>query len=209
MKTLHNPIIVGMISSVVIGGVIFVMFQTIISGPETTPIHNWKTYQITPNLEELSATEIIIQNQTYYFDTLNDTMITYHHEPLQMLFHDVIFTFFPSPPYMGPPGICGGFSLGADVKFSDGIHELLGVTVLEMYCGKNYTKIDLSNHTNPQAGLAVYDGKVRLLVSTDSQTLQKQIQSVQAPPSLPNLDNTVDEQKARSLAENSVFYGKI
>jgi hypothetical protein len=33
VKTLHNPIIIGAISSVIIGGVIFVMLQTIMSGP--------------------------------------------------------------------------------------------------------------------------------------------------------------------------------
>jgi len=185
MKTLHNPIIIGVVSSVLIGGVILLMFQTIISGPVTTPDHTtWKIYQTTPVFEELrNITGIAaIQNQTYYFTTLNDTMISYHQNPLQMSFHGVVFTFFPSPPYMGPVGMCSGFTLGADAKFSDGIHELLRVPVLDKACAQNHTKTDLSNHTNPQAGLLVYEGKVKLLVSTNNQTIEKKFSALQPDP---------------------------
>jgi hypothetical protein len=172
VKTLHNPIIIGLISSAIIGGVIFVMFQTIVSGPETTPDHTtWKIYQATPDLKELSAAEITIQNQTYYFDALNDTMTAYHQEPVQILFHGVIFTLFPHPFSGGPPGSCGGTGFGADAKFPDGIHELLGIFIQNMPCLGNSTPTNLSNHTNPQAGLIFYDGKIRLLVREEGQTV--------------------------------------
>src|SRR5438105_1123126 len=135
------------------------------------PRHNWSQLPAVPVFEEPGniAGIVTINNQTYYFTTLNDTMTTYHQNPLQMSFHDVVFTFFPSPPYMGS---CGGFNLGADARFSDGIHELLRITVLDMACGQNYTNTDLSNHTNPQAGLTVHDGKIRLLVSTENKSKQ-------------------------------------
>jgi hypothetical protein len=60
-----------------------------------------------------------------------------------------------------------GINFGSDVKFSDGIHELLQVPLLESPCGTNF-KTDLSNHTNPQAGLEAYNQKIRLLVSTEN-----------------------------------------
>jgi hypothetical protein len=112
-----------------------------------------------------------IKNQTYNFTILNDTTINYIGEPpKQMLFHDVVFTFFPHGFSGGPPGSCGVTSFGSDLKFSDDIHELLGVGVPGMPCGKNYAEIELSKHTNPQAGLAVHDGKIKLLVSRDNQS---------------------------------------
>jgi hypothetical protein len=112
---------------------------------------------------------VTIGIQSYYFTTINDTMTTYQGEGVQELFHNVVFTFFPSPGFMGPIGSCDGINFGSDVKFSDGIHELLQVPLLGSPCGKDYFKTDLSNHTNPQAGLAVYDEKIKLLVSTDQQ----------------------------------------
>ncbi len=111
---------------------------------------------------------VTIGIQSYYFTTVNDTMTTYRGEGVQELFHNVVFTFFPSPGFMGPIGSCGGINFGSDVKFSDGIHELLNVPVLGLPCGKDYFKTDFSNHTNPQAGLAVYEEKVKLLVSTEN-----------------------------------------
>ena len=170
MKTLHNPIIIGVISSMIIGGVIFIMFQTIVSRPESTPDHTtWKIYQITPNLKELNVSEIIIQNQTYYFDTLNDTAIEYHHDPVQILFHDVVFTLFPWPFSGGPVGSCGGNGFGADAKFPDGIHELINIFVASQPCLGDSTPTKISTHINPQAGLVFYDGKMRLLVSTQNE----------------------------------------
>ncbi|VVC05821.1 Uncharacterised protein [uncultured archaeon] len=129
-------------------------------------------------VENNSGNEIgimTVENGTYYFDALNDTMTAYHQEPVQISFHDVVFTFFPHPFSGGPPGSCGGTGFGADVKFQDGIHELLGIFVQGMPCLGNSTPTNLSNHTNPQAGLIFYDGKIRLLVCTNNQTVQQQI----------------------------------
>ncbi len=108
-----------------------------------------------------------LENHAYYFATVNDTMTTYRGEGVQELLHGVVFTFFPKPFSGGPPGSCGNSNFGADVKFQDGTHELLGVGVPSMPCAENYIQTDLSNHTNPQAGLAVYDGKIKLLVDTE------------------------------------------
>ncbi len=107
-----------------------------------------------------------IGNETYYFDALNDTITAYHHEPVQISFHDVVFTLFPGLFSGGPPGSCGGSNFGADTKFPDGIHELLGIFVQGMPCLGNSTPTNFSIHANPQAGLTFYDGKMKLLVST-------------------------------------------
>lgn len=122
---------------------------------------------------------VTIGIQSYYFATVNDTMMTVLGEGVQESFHSVVFTFFPSPVFMGPVGSCGGINFGSDVKFSDGIHELLNVPVFGLPCGKDYFKTNFSNHTNPQAGLAVYNDKVKLLVSTDKYPIQD---TVTIPP---------------------------
>ncbi len=111
-----------------------------------------------------------VGNQTFYFDALNDTITAYHNEPVQILFHDVVFTLFPHPFSVGPVGSCGGTGFGSDAKFSDGIHELLGIFVQGMPCLGNSTPTNLSTHINPQAGLTFYDGKIRLLVNTENKS---------------------------------------
>jgi len=112
-----------------------------------------------------------IENQTYYFDTLNDTLSSYHGvAAIPITFHNVVFTLFPSVFSAGPPGSCGDTGFSADLKFSDNTHELLSVHIPGMPCLQNYTETELSNHTNQQAGLEVYHGKIRLLVSTNNQT---------------------------------------
>jgi hypothetical protein len=124
-------------------------------------------------VENNSGNEIGIMavgNGTYYFDALNDTITAYHQEPVQISFHDVVFTLFPHPYSGGPPGSCGGTGFGADAKFLDGIHELLGIFVQGMPCLGDSTPTSLSTHANPQAGLIFYDGKMKLLVSTNNQT---------------------------------------
>lgn len=158
MKTLHLSIIIGIgIAIAIIVGI----FTTVISSQQQLPMQPKKIKGL-----ENDTGIVALGNQAYYFTTVNDTMTTYRGEGVQELFHNVVFTFFPSPFAGGPVGSCGEINFGSDVKFSDGTHELLNVPVLGLPCGKDYFKTDLSNHTNPQAGLAVYDEKIKLLVST-------------------------------------------
>jgi hypothetical protein len=107
------------------------------------------------------------KNQTYYFETPNYTKTSSGH-PAQILFHDVIFTLFPSSFGEPPLGGCEGMNYLTDTKFSDGTSELLPVFVGSSSCGYDYIPIKLSTHTNPQAGLTVYDGKMKLLTSVES-----------------------------------------
>ncbi len=104
------------------------------------------------------------KNQTYYFETPNDTK-TVDVRPVQISFHDVIFTLFPSTFGGMSFGSCEGMHYVTDTKFSDGTSELLHVFVVSPSCSYDYTPIKLSTHTNPQAVLTVYDGKMKLLVS--------------------------------------------
>lgn len=103
-------------------------------------------------------------NQTYYFETPNYTETT-SGQPAQILFHDVIFTLFPSSFGGIPLGGCEGMHYFTYARFSDGTSEDLHVFVGSPSCGYDYTPIKLSAHTNPQAGLTVYDGKMKLLAS--------------------------------------------
>ncbi|MDE1814831.1 MAG: hypothetical protein KGI05_09260, partial [Thaumarchaeota archaeon] len=139
MKTLHLSIIV-MVSVVII--VMITLFLTS-SGMRVHPVGF-----------ENDAGIVILENQTYYFTTVNDTMTTYRGEGVQESFHDVTFTFFPRPFSGGPVGSCGNTNFGSYVKFSDEAHESLGVGIPGMPCRENYTQTDLTNHTNPRAGLA-------------------------------------------------------
>lgn len=156
MKTLYLTIMA--IASIAVIGII--LFAVILPS------------QSIPKIEGLDQDTglVTIGIQSYYFTTVNDTMTTVRGEGIQELFHNVVFTFFPSPAYLGPIGSCGGITFGSDVKFSDGIHELLQVPLFGSPCGKDYFKTDLSNHTNPQAGLAVYNEKIKLLVSTKNES---------------------------------------
>ena len=124
-----------------------------------------------------------LQNQTYYFVTPNYTNTAYS-KPIQVSFHDVVFTLFP-PGFRGglPTGVgCGSGTAGelvtgggsyywTDAKFSDGTHQLLHIYADSQPCPAQLPPIYLSNHTNPQAGLTFYDGKMKLLVSTNNQKL--------------------------------------
>ncbi|MBI3640346.1 MAG: hypothetical protein HY223_08540 [Thaumarchaeota archaeon] len=118
-------------------------------------------------------------NRTYYFETPHYTQDAYVN-PMQISFHDVLFTLFLSGFKGGLPtsGGCGSGTVGelvvgggsyywTDAKFSDGIHELLHIFADSKPCPVHPTPTYFSNHTNLQAGLTFYDGKMKLLVSTN------------------------------------------
>ena len=107
------------------------------------------------------------KNQTYYFETPNYVNTTYV-QPMPILFHGVIFTLYPSSFGGMSFSSCKGVYYLADAKFSDGTSEILDVFVGSPSCGYDYTPIKLSTHTNPKAGLVVYDGKMKLLTSVEN-----------------------------------------
>ena len=156
-----------------------------------------KEFTVIPSEQESTGTANI-KNQTYYFTTVDDIMTTYRGEGVQIPFHNVTFTLLPYPFSGGPVGSCGGFNFESSVKFSDSTHELLGIFVPAMPCLKNYTQADFSNHTNPQAGLAVYDEKVKLLVSIANLGLYHMI----ATNSDYNLQITVDHATTDNNTES-------
>ena len=114
------------------------------------------------NLKNDTGT-ITLGNQTYYFETPSYPNDAYSH-PLQVSFHDVVFTLFPIGFRGGLPTSCGVQYYWTDTKFSDGTSESLHI-----FAGPNCPVPPLptsfSKHANPQAGLTFYDGKMKLLVS--------------------------------------------
>ncbi|MGI0061598.1 MAG: WD40 repeat domain-containing protein, partial [Nitrosotalea sp.] len=98
-------------------------------------------------------------NQTYYFETPNYTNDAYFH-PVQISFHDVTFTLFPSGFRGGLPIPCnlqGTYQYyWTDAKFADNTHELLHIQVSSPPCANNPVPSMFSTHTNPQAGLTFY-----------------------------------------------------
>jgi plastocyanin len=123
-----------------------------------------------------------IGNKTFYFTTLNDTLSSYHGvAAIPFTFHGIDFTLFPSAFSAGPPSnstnpydSCGNTNFSSEVTFTDGTPENLNVQIPGPPCSENYTQTTLSNHKNPQAGIQVYQGKIRLLASV-SQTPENDI----------------------------------
>jgi plastocyanin len=136
---------------------------------------------------------ITLGNHTYYFETPNYTNDAYTH-PLQISFHDVVFTLFPSGFRGGLPTSCGEKYYWTDAKFSDNESELLHI-----FAGSKCPVLPLStyfsNHTNPQAGLIFYDGKMKLLVSTNVNSTNNII--VQPLGHTPGIFNETDSTKLR------------
>ena len=124
-------------------------------------------------------TTVSINNQTYYQTTLD-----YADHDLKkgasIQFQNVTFTF--------PKGVMttpGGAFIMLDMKFQDNLHETYGeskinqdgswamgrIQIPTQYgpsSAKNSITV-LSNHLTPQAGLTIYNDKIKLLVSTDNQ----------------------------------------
>ncbi|MDE1770425.1 MAG: hypothetical protein KGI28_07745 [Thaumarchaeota archaeon] len=124
---------------------------------------------------------VTLRNQTYYFETPRYTDAAFI-IPVQISFHDVVFTLFPSGFKGGLPtdfgGVatngCDGSYFWTDAKFPDGIHELLhlfAITTMSQHCQVLPAPTDFSTHANPQAGLTWYNGKMKLLVSTNNPKL--------------------------------------
>jgi plastocyanin len=109
---------------------------------------------------------ITLGNHTYYFETPNYTNDAYTHPP-QISFHDVVFTLFPSGFRGGLPTSCGETYYWTDTRFSDGTNELLHIFAGPK-CPIPPLPSMFSNHTNPQAGLIFYDGKMKLLTSVEN-----------------------------------------
>ena len=132
--------------------------------------HRWATNVSQPNpMTGLNndAGIATLENQAYYFETANYTDDAYHH-PVQISFHDVIFTLFPSGFRGGLPAWgCGGSYYWTNTKFSDGTSELLQIFVGDQQCFVPQPSTHFSIHKNPQAGLTFYDGKMKLLVSAN------------------------------------------
>ncbi len=124
---------------------------------------------VTPSSEP-DLLETIIGNQTFAYLTLNDSITTYHGTAaIPITFHNIEFTIFPGVFSGGPPGSCGVTSISSEIKFPDGTYEPLRVQIPGTPCVENYAQTDLSNHTHQQAGLEVFQGKIRLLASIEGQ----------------------------------------
>lgn len=137
----------------------------------TTPqFMGWVTV-LSPQLHPMTYLKnytgvVTLGSQTYYFETPQYTHDAYFNSP-QISFHDVIFTLFPSGFRGGlPVNACGGQYYWADAKFSDNTSELLHIFAPFQQCAPPQPPIYFGSHTNPQAGLTFYDGKMKLLVST-------------------------------------------
>ena len=134
----------------------------------------------------------------------------------------MVFTLFP-PGFRGglPSGGCeGDYTVGeivsgggsyywADAKFSDGIHELLHMFADSNPCPIYPKQTMFSNHTTPQAGLTFYEGKMKLLVSTDNQvsSLTNYTES-KVTDDATYLSQTVDEWKSKTPEQLRTYYEK-
>ncbi|MDE1764773.1 MAG: hypothetical protein KGI27_00720 [Thaumarchaeota archaeon] len=123
--------------------------------------------QASMTILENNAGVVLLKNQAYYFETPNYTNDAYAH-PVQVSFHDVLFTLFPTGFRGGLPARCGVQYYWADAKFPDDTSESLHIFA-GPDCPVPPLPDSFSKHANPQAGLTYYAGKMKLLVSTGSQ----------------------------------------
>jgi len=126
--------------------------------------------------DKTTDTTMAIDGKSFYYYTVNETLNSTHGEGKKINFHNVTFTLFPRSSLMSLGGFCHGGMFGTSAKFSDGTHELLRIAMPEKECVDKFIMDDLTkltNHTDPQAGLTVHDGKVRLLVSLNSEKVSK------------------------------------
>jgi hypothetical protein len=119
---------------------------------------------------------VTINNQTFYQTTLDYNIYNLLKDaPIQ--FHNVTFSF-PEGTLFTP----GGAFVNLDVRFQDGYEEIYGGTTKTPdgsgtmlsgisiptssgpHLATNSTTV-LGNHTNPQAGITIYNDKLKLLVS--------------------------------------------
>jgi hypothetical protein len=159
LKTLHLVIIIG----IGIGIMIFTALVLLVPENMTQP-HPMAYLQNDTGM-------VILKNNLYYFMTPKYTDNAYYN-PVQISFHDVVFTLFPVGFRGGLPIPCNTQGTEqyywVDVKFTDATHELLHIQVDSPPCIANPIPSKFSNHTNPQAGLVSYNGTMKLLVSIGS-----------------------------------------
>ncbi|MHB8602698.1 MAG: hypothetical protein ACYC6W_01510 [Nitrosotalea sp.] len=118
---------------------------------------------------------VTINNETYYQTTFNYTVDNLP-KAVYMKFQNITFVF-PDGILNTPGGSFASLDVkfpdgseevyGGTVAFSDGVTGLAGISIPTMY-GPSITKnsiIVLGNHLGPQAGLAIYQDKIKLLVS--------------------------------------------
>jgi hypothetical protein len=127
------------------------------------------------HIHEDKTTEptMVIDGKSFYYYTINETLNSARGEGKKISFHNVMFTLFPKPVVMNLGGFCGSGSFRTSILFSDETHESLSINIPEPECMDKFTKVDLTkltNHTNPQAGLTFYDGKMILLVYVQNQS---------------------------------------
>jgi hypothetical protein len=123
--------------------------------------------------ENETNTTMVIDGKSFYYYTINETLNSAQGEGKKISFHDVTFTLFPRPKIMNLGGFCGSGTFGTSILFSDGVREKLSINIPETECVDKFAKADLTkitNHTNPQAGLTFYDGKMRLLIKAQNQS---------------------------------------
>ena len=127
-------------------------------------------------IDEEGNTTVSIDNQTYYQTTLNYSASRLP-EAIPIQFHNVTF-IFPWGTMITP----GGAFVMLDMKFPDSFEEIYGTHTANEFGGiplptqygphlaVNSTTV-LSNHLEPQAGMTIYDDKIKLLVSADDNSI--------------------------------------
>jgi hypothetical protein len=160
MKTVHLAIIIG----AGIGVIIVVVSMFFFMATNVPPPHSMAYLKNDTGI-------VTLGNQAYYFETPNYSHDAYFNSP-QISFHDVTFTLFPTGFRGGLPIPCTSSPENfqyywTDAKFTDSTHELLHILGDSPPCPTRPIPTMFSTHTNPQAGLTFYNGKMKLLVSTN------------------------------------------
>lgn len=161
MKALHLAIftIVGIASLVLLGFLVITnpaIFRQPVK-PYSYVIH--EPYQ---GFDKGFGT-VTIQNQTFQADTINP-MLKHDTKPFMTEWYTVNFTF---PNGYGPITFPDGQTYRVLVRFQDDPSQYMleaGIPAIPLHPQYNFTTV-LTNHTNPQAGFTLHDGRIQLLVN--------------------------------------------
>lgn len=168
MKTLHLSIItiVGITSLVLLGSYIFTNPTTnkysgpYYTGEENRP-YSYVIHEPYQGVDKNFGT-VTIQNQTFHVSTVNSGFQNWT-KPFWIDMYNVNFTFLNG---YKPVDFSNGKIYWARLTFPDGTTGVFNANISKALGQPqyNFTTV-LSNHTNPQAGFTVHDGKIQLLVN--------------------------------------------
>lgn len=161
MKILHLVIIIVAVAvSLVLLGSLFITNPAISRQPAKP--YSYVIHEPYQGIDKDFGT-VTIQNQTFHVTAVSSAS----RNNTKPFWYDVYGVNFTFPDGYGPITFPDGQTYRVLVKFQDDPSKYLleaGIPAIPLHPDYNFTTV-LTNHTNPQAGFTLHDGKIQLLVN--------------------------------------------